>query len=110
MADLQITPIAEIKALVELLAEMGIDPLSLNARGATPLEPRSNMQLHLRTRTDFEAVCRRLGAKGHERKFPPRGQRSWWAEADTGTRKLLIQCVSFEHHDDWEPRTTGGVR
>lgn len=110
MADqLQITPIAETKSLVDLLADMGIDPLHLHVDGAKPLDARPNIKLWTRYRTEFFTLCERLGAKPEERRFAPAGQREWYAESDTLTRRLLVQCVSFEHHDDWEPRPNGGA-
>ena len=65
---------------------------------------RVELRLTIVGRTHFEALCAALGAKPTER-VVAHGQRSWWAEADTDDRRLLIEGVSFAHQDDWEPRT-----
>lgn len=70
---------------------------------ATDNTKRINIRLTIIGRTDFEQVCTLIGAKATERVVNP-GQRSWWAESDTATRRLLIEGVSFQHQDDWEPR------
>ncbi len=28
----------------------------------------------------------------------------WWAEVNTPDLRLLIEGVSFQHHDDWEAK------
>lgn len=65
---------------------------------------RVNLRLTIIGRGQFEQVCSLLGAKATER-IVNTGQRSWWAESNSDTRKLLIEGVSFQHHDDWEART-----
>lgn len=99
-------PVAEIKAVVDLLADLGLDPLHLNIDGRTPTEDRPNIRLWMRYRSDFERVCEALKAKPVERQAHYQGQRHWYAEADTDARRLLVQCVSLEHHPDWQPRPT----
>ena len=66
-------------------------------------EPRVSLRLTIIGRTHYEAVCLALEAKATER-VVQMGQRQWWAESDTSARKLLIEGVSFQHHDDWEAR------
>ncbi|WGL50668.1 hypothetical protein P5P86_11905 [Nocardioides sp. BP30] len=99
-----LTPIAEIKAVVDTLADLGIDPLHLHIDGQRPTDRRPSMTTWIRYRTDFERVCDAFKAKPTERRYSQPGQREWYAESDTATRRLLIQCVSFEHHEDWQPR------
>ena len=101
-----LTPIDEIKEFVDVLADMGIDPLHLHIDGHRPTDARPSISVWIRHRTEFEAICARLKAKPVERRYSQPGQREWWAESDTTTRRLLMQCVSFEHHHDWEPRPT----
>jgi len=95
--------ITTLKELVDQLADLGIDPLHLHTDGHTNIRP-PDYRLWLRTRTDFFAVCEAFGLKPTEARWAPEGQRSWSAAKDTDDRRLLVQCVSFEHHDDWEPR------
>lgn len=64
---------------------------------------RVNLRLMIVGRTAFEAFCLAIEARPQERIVNP-GQRSWWAESDTKTRRLLVEGVSFQHHEDWEPR------
>lgn len=65
---------------------------------------RPNIRLTIIGRTMFEAVCTAVGVTPKERMTNP-GQRGWFAEADSSTRRLLIEGVSFQHHDDWEVRS-----
>lgn len=99
-------PIAAIKAVVDLFADLGIDPLHLHIDGARPTDSRPNLSAWCRYRTDFERVCQRLQLKATERRYVQPGQRHWCAERDDDTTRLLVQCVSFQHHADWEPRPT----
>lgn len=104
MTEIRIPPVNAIKQVVDLLDELGIDPLHLHADGAKVLDARHDIKLWLRYRTDFERVCAALKAKPVERPHRGHGQREWYAEPDTADRRLLVQCVSFEHHPDWEAR------
>ena len=99
-----LTPIVEIKAVVDTLADLGVDPLHLHIDGQRPTDQRANINAWIRYRTDFERVCAVFKAKPTERRHCQPGQREWYAESDTVTRRLLLQCVSFEHHPDWRPR------
>ena len=67
-------------------------------------EVRINIRLTIVGRTAFEQVCKAVGAQPKERVVHV-GQRSWFAEADTTARRLLIEGVSFQHHHDWEIRS-----
>jgi hypothetical protein len=102
--QLAIVPTSAIKELVDILEDLGIDPLTLHIDGARPLDARPDVRLWCRYRTDFETVCERLRLKPHERLARQHGQREWFAEHDDDRRRLLVQCVSFAHHDDWQPR------
>lgn len=104
MSELDLPSITEVKAVVDLLADMEIDPLHLHVDGRRPMDSRPRITLWMRHRTDFMAVCDRIRVKPQERIARTPGQREWFAEADTLARQLLIQCVSLVHHDDWEPR------
>ena len=95
-------PIAAIKEIVDVFAELGVDPLHLQADGARPTDRRPNLSVWCRYRTDFETVCQRLDLKPVERRYIQHGQRHWYAERDNDTARLLVQCVSFEHHGDWQ--------
>ena len=99
-------PIAAIKAIIDTFADLGIDPLHFQADGARPTDRRPNVSVWCRYRTDFETVCARMKLKPVERRYVQHGQRHWYAERDTDTTRLLVQCVSLQHHDDWEPRPT----
>ncbi len=96
--------IAAIKAIVDLFAELGIDPLHFHADGHKPTDHRPNLTIWCRYRTDFETICDRLGLKATERRYTSHGRREWYAELDDDTTRLLVSCASFEHHHDWEPR------
>jgi hypothetical protein len=100
---------SEIKALVDRLHLLDITPLHLNIDGPTPTEPRPNLRLWLRTRTDFERACGALGLNPKEARYSPHGQRQWTAEGDTPERRLFLSVVSFEHHDDWQPKPGGAA-
>jgi hypothetical protein len=104
MSDLAVTQIATIKALVDTLADLGISPLHLLTNARKMSDTRPDISLWTQRRTDFEALCAHLKAKPVERMAHQPGQREWYAEHDTDERRLLIQCVSFPHHDDWQPR------
>lgn len=104
----------DLKALVDLLDRLSIHSFSLHAtdrgfygdrtQSDRPAGSRAvELRLTIVGRTFFEQVCDALRAKPTER-MVLFGQRSWWAEADNSTRRLLIEGVSFQHHDDWEPR------
>lgn len=103
-------PMKPIRGLVELLDEIGVVPLHLHIDGPRPTEARPDMRLWTRTRSDFLTVVDAIGVKaprdGWERRGARRqGQRHYAAEADTDSRRLLIQCLSLTHHDDWEEFT-----
>lgn len=104
MTTLHLTPIATIKALVDHLADLGITPLHLHIDGRADLDQRPDVRLWTRTRTDLFALCDSLGVKPREDRYNPEGQRHWHAEHDTEQRRLLIQCCSLQHHDDWEAK------
>lgn len=108
MTELTITPIAEIKAVVDVLADLGIDALHLRADAKTVDDTRPDVSLWVTYRTEFLRVCEAFQLKPVERRYAGPGQRAWFAERDTNDRRLLVQCVSFEHHHDWEPRQSGG--
>lgn len=103
----EVPPIAAVKDLVDLLARLGLDPLHLHIDGARPLDSRPNVRLWLRHRTDFERVVTELGLRPTERRYVQSGQREWHAERDDDRTRLLVSCVSFEHHPDWQPRPQG---
>ena len=104
MTTLRIPPIAEIKAVVDVLADLGIDALHLRADAKKVGDTRPDISLWVTYRTEFLRVCEAFGIKPVERIAHQPGQREWYAERDTDDRRLLVQCVSFEHHEDWEPR------
>lgn len=104
MSDLDVTQINTIRGIVEQLALLEMSPLHLRVDAKHVGDTRPDISLWLRYRTDFERFCESIKAKPHERMYRGQGQREWYAESDADTRRLLIQCVSFEHHDDWEPR------
>lgn len=99
-----VTPITEIKAVIDVLADLGLDPLHLHVDGHVPTDQRPSISMWIRYRTDFFRVCEAFAVTPRERPFTQHGARSWFAESDSVTRCLLVQCVSFEHHHDWEPR------
>lgn len=101
-----------LTAIAELLDEQGCRSYSLHASDAgwwadrNPdggSDGRPSVRLTIIGRTAFEAIATAVGATPKERVMRM-GQRSWWAESDTASRRLLIEGVSFQHHDDWEPR------
>lgn len=109
MTTTKATPLAEVVAVLEVLGcrsytlhatDSGYWTARAHGDGA---EARINIRLTIVGRTAFEQVCAALGAQPKERVIHV-GQRSWFAEADTTARRLLIEGVSFQHHDDWEPR------
>lgn len=100
------TPVATIKALVDDLARLDVTPLHLHVDTLKVGDLRPNVSLWTQTRTDFETLCDAWKMKPVERTYTPEGQRAWCAERDTNDRRLLVQCVSFAHHDDWQPRGT----
>lgn len=104
--QLTLVPVTAVKAIVDRLADLGIDPLHLHIDGSKPTDARPNVRLWLRTRTDFNRfidVPALAKKKVEERSgFSKDRQREFYVEDDTDERRLLIQCVSFPHHDDWE--------
>lgn len=104
MKTLTHVPLGEIKALVDLLAELDVSVLHLHIDTRDMLDKRARINLWISSRTDYFRLCDHLKLTPTEKRYQGLGQREWWAEADTPARALLIQCVSFEHHDDWEPR------
>lgn len=104
----------ELRALVDILDRLSIQAYTLHVTDGRFYADRSpdavagsrrqvSIRLTVIGRTFFEGLCAALHAKPTERVVHP-GQRSWWAESDTATRRLLIEGVSFQHHDDWQPR------
>lgn len=65
--SIETPPIAAIKAVVDVFADLGIDPLHLHVEGARPTDSRPNLSAWCRYRTDFERVCQRLQLKATER-------------------------------------------
>lgn len=61
---------------------------------------RVDIRLTIVSRSDFMKVCAELKCSPKER-IVNAGQRAWWAESDSPGRRLLIEGVSFQHHDDW---------
>lgn len=110
MADLSLVQIDTIKGLVDVLHRLRMSPLHLHVDAKHVGDTRPDVKLWLRCRTDFEAFCAELGVRPVEARWNPEGQRSWSAEHDTPERRLLVQCVSFQHHDDWEPRSAAAVQ
>ncbi len=108
---------SELRQLVDLLDQIGCRSYSLHATdrrfyaaqnpGAADAQ-RVSLRLTVVGRAPFEQICTALNVQPTERTHHV-GQRAWWAEADTNTRRLLIEGVSFQHHDDWEPRAAGGA-
>lgn len=62
-----------------------------------------DIRLTIVGRTAFEEIATLLGAKTTER-IVHVGQRAWVAETKSNDVRLLLEGVSFQHHDDWEPR------
>ena len=103
---------SELATIAALLDDLDCRSYSLHATDSgywTERNPdgdgdgRTDLRLTIVGRTAFEAVCSAIGATPKER-IVHAGQRHWWADADTKTRRLLIEGVSFQHHDDWEAR------
>jgi hypothetical protein len=101
---IRVTPITELKALVDLLYELDLAPLHLHVDGRHELDDRADIRLWMTTRTQFEHVCKALGATAREATSHHRGERIFHAEVDTETRKLLVSCHSLDHHADWQPK------
>ena len=106
MTELRLVPTTVIKSVVDELVDLQVETLHLHIDGQTPTDARPSIRLWIRTRTDFELVCRAWGLKATEVRYTPTGQRQWHAEHDTHGHRLLVQCVSFDHHPDWQPRPT----
>lgn len=96
-----LTPIEEVKLLVDLLDRLGITPLHLHVDTRTAT-PKANVSLA--SRSDFERFVEAAGVPSVERPARVSGQREWFAEADTPGWEILVQAVSFVHHHDWKPR------
>ena len=99
-----VVQIGVIKALVDQLHELDLSPLHARIDAKRISDTRIDISLWMQTRTDFETFTAALGAKPVERRFSPDGQREWFAEHDTPERRLLVQVVSFRHHDDWQEK------
>lgn len=104
---LSLVQIGVIKALVDQLHDLDLSPLHLRVDAKHVGDTRPDVSMWLRYRTDFERFCAAVGVKPVPARFDSADQRSWSAEHDTADRRLLVQCVSFKHHDDWEPKSTG---
>lgn len=103
MPELSVVQIGAIKELVDQLHTLDLSPLHLHIDTKHVGDTRPDVRLWLRYRTDFERFCGELGVKAKAARWDPEGQRSWSAEHDTEERRLLIQCVAFRHHADWQP-------
>lgn len=104
MSALVVTQIGVIKSLIDTLADLGLAPLHLRIDAKAVADTLPDISLWMQTRTDFERLCDDLGVKPKEARYSPEGQRLWSANHDTTERRLLIQVVSFKHHQDWQPR------
>lgn len=102
----------DLSEIVDLLESIDCHSYTLHATDCTfysarnpnaEAAKRTDLRLTIIGRTAFEQMCERLKAKPLER-IVHFGQRAWWAASDTDTRRLLIEGVSFQHHDDWQPR------
>jgi hypothetical protein len=103
--DLSVAQIATIKALIDQLADLELSPLHLHIDAKHVGDTRPLVSMWLRYRTDFERFCEATKLKAKERQFSRHGQREWFAERDTEGCRLLVQVVSFAHHEDWVPRS-----
>lgn len=101
---IRVTPIAELKALVDLLHELDLTPLHLHVDGRYEVAGRADIRMWMATYTQFEQVCKALGVTPREGAAHNRSERIFHAEVDTDTRKLVVSCCSLAHHADWQPR------
>lgn len=102
-----------LASIAKLIDDIGCESFSLHVtdrRYYAARMPNSDsakyvdMHLTIVGRTAFEEVATLLNAKPKER-IVNVGQRAWVAEIYDGSLRLLLDGVSFQHHDDWEPRT-----
>lgn len=100
--DLSMVQIDAIKTLVDQLHSLNMSPLHLHVDAKHVGDTRADAKLWLRYRTDMEAFCSEFGVKIVPARWDPEGQRSMSAIHDTDERRLLVRCVSFRHHSDWE--------
>jgi hypothetical protein len=88
--------------LIDMLTTLqhhDIEPQSLHL-------DRRGLTVWITRRTEFELVVEAIGLTSRESDPRQHGQREFYAHEgkqllDT---PLLIQCTSFTHHDDWQPR------
>lgn len=71
---------------------------------ASETATRPNFHLTIVGRTHFEAVIAALDSPKVTERVMTVGVRAWSAEPDTDDRRLLVEGVSFQHHDDWKAR------
>lgn len=90
--------LAPVRDLLDALTDLGITPASLHAEWRYTTQTEPLIVCSLRYRTEFERLTKRLKSKTGDRVDQP-GQHRYF----TTGKGPLIQCVSFPHHDDWEP-------
>jgi hypothetical protein len=96
--------IESVAAVIDTFVRLDIMPSSILAQhGSRPGsrgDERPTINIWVTHRTEFEKVCAEFGAKPKEGSSLP-SQRQFYADHYTDDRRLLIQCCSFKHHDDW---------
>ena len=109
MSAVTFVPIAEVKAVVDLLAELGLTPLHLQVDASHAGEARPSIRVWTRFRAEFEQVAKALGAEVREPR--PAGSegltREYLAHVDTDRARIQVACTSRAHHHDWIPRGGG---
>src|SRR5688500_10394121 len=88
MTEVPLTPIEEVKLLVDLLDRLGITPLRLHVDTRMA---RAKADLSLACRSDFERFVEAAGVLSVERPARVSGQREWFAEVGSPGWEVLVQ-------------------
>jgi hypothetical protein len=104
MSTIGAATITMARDFLDVLAELDVTLQMLHINTRWALEGAPVVHVLVAKRSDFMRVCEHLGKAPTEAKYQQLGQRRWWLEHDTDERSLLIECVSFKHHDDWEEK------
>lgn len=97
--------IDDVAELVGILQRLRVSPTHLYVDWHHTSDHRPDVRIHLKTRTDFERFTAELKVKPNNIRQWQADQVRFEANHDTATRRLLIGCVSFPHHDDWEAKS-----
>lgn len=91
--------LAPVVELPSVLTASGVVPASINVGWQHTDRTHPYVNVWLRYRTDVETVAKALGLHVESRPVVV-GQRHYWTKGNGPG--VLLQAMSFRHHEDWQ--------